>query len=59
MGGGDNPSIGSFSEHVVVQCHQVIEAPSYIDDIHIAAWPVAGVTAWRFANLSLQKSSFL
>ena len=47
LGGGDHPPIGTFSEHVVVESHQVIEAPDYIDDVHIAAWPVAGLTAWR------------
>ncbi|KAH9997735.1 NAD-binding protein [Russula compacta] len=47
LGGGDNPPIGTFSTYCVVSREQVIPTPAHLDDVHAAAWPVAGVTAWR------------
>src|SRR6266852_1120325 len=47
LGGGENPPIGTFSTYCVVSREQVIPTPSHLDDVHAAAWPVAGVTAWR------------
>ncbi|KAH9079685.1 hypothetical protein EDB83DRAFT_2504048 [Lactarius deliciosus] len=47
LGGGDNPPIGSFASHVVVERDQVIQTPAHLEDVHAAAWPVGGVTAWR------------
>lgn len=47
LGGGRFSPFGTFSEYVVVERDQVIETPSHLDDVHIAAWPLAGVTAWR------------
>jgi len=48
LGGGDNPPIGTFSTYVIVARGQVIHTPAHLDDVHAAAWPVAGVTAWRY-----------
>ena len=47
VGGVKNPDIGTFAEYVVVERDQVILAPDYLDDIHLAAWPLGGLTAWR------------
>ena len=38
---------GMLAEYVVMDQDQAIRAPSYLDDIHAAAVPVAGVTAWH------------
>jgi hypothetical protein len=43
--GGDNPPIGTFSTYCIVSREQVIPTPAHLDDVHAAAWPVAGVTA--------------
>lgn len=48
LGGGNRPALGVFSEFVVVERDQVIIAPDHLDDIHLAAWPLGGVTAWRY-----------
>lgn len=47
LGGGAYPPIGTFAEHVVVERDQVIPTPEHLDDVHVAAWPIGGVTAWR------------
>lgn len=47
LGGGINPPIGTFSTYVIVARDQVISTPAHLDDVHVAAWPVGGVTAWR------------
>ena len=49
LGGGSFPPLGTFSEYIVVERDQVIQTPKHLDDVHIAAWPVGGVTAWRSA----------
>ncbi|KAI5900674.1 NAD(P)-binding protein [Schizophyllum commune H4-8] len=49
LGGGKVPPIGTFSEYVVVERDEVISSPSHLDDVHAAAWPLAGLTAWRAA----------
>ncbi|KAI0063454.1 NAD-P-binding protein [Artomyces pyxidatus] len=49
VGGGRLPPIGTFTEYVVVERDQVVLTPEYLDDVHAAAWPVGGVTAWRAA----------
>ncbi|KAI1788391.1 NAD(P)-binding protein [Ganoderma leucocontextum] len=38
---------GTFAQYVVVDRDQVIPTPDHLDDVHAAAWPVGGVTAWR------------
>lgn len=48
-GGVKNPDIGTFAEYVVMERDQVILAPEYLDDVHLAAWPLGGLTAWRYA----------
>jgi NADPH:quinone reductase-like Zn-dependent oxidoreductase len=45
LGGGRKPALGTFSEYVVVQGDQVMLAPNHLDDVHMAAWPLAGLTA--------------
>lgn len=47
LGGGALPPIGTFAEYVVVERDQVIPTPSHLDDVQMAAWPLAGLTAWR------------
>lgn len=46
------PAIGTFAEYVVVERDEVLQTPPYLDDVHAAAWPLAGVTAWRFVSLA-------
>ncbi|THH29845.1 hypothetical protein EUX98_g4356 [Antrodiella citrinella] len=48
-GGGDMAPLGTFAQYVVVDRDQVIASPAHLDDEHVAAWPLAGVTAWRAA----------
>jgi NADPH:quinone reductase-like Zn-dependent oxidoreductase len=33
---------------VVVQRAEVIPTPAHLSDEQIAAWPLAGLTAWRY-----------
>ncbi|KAJ6607588.1 hypothetical protein B0H10DRAFT_1817694 [Mycena sp. CBHHK59/15] len=47
LGGTSFPLLGTFSEYVVVDRQEVILTPSHLDDVQIAAWPLAGLTAWR------------
>jgi NADPH:quinone reductase-like Zn-dependent oxidoreductase len=47
LGGGENPPIGTFASHVIVERDQVIPTPAHLEDVHAAAWPLGGVTAWR------------
>ncbi|OCB84202.1 NAD-binding protein [Sanghuangporus baumii] len=47
VGGNRFPSFGVFSEFVKISRDQVVEAPEHLEDHHAAAWPLAGVTAWR------------
>uniref|UniRef100_A0A8H8CPC1 Enoyl reductase (ER) domain-containing protein n=1 Tax=Psilocybe cubensis TaxID=181762 RepID=A0A8H8CPC1_PSICU len=54
LGGGVYPPIGTFAEHVVVERDQVIPTPEHLDDVHIAAWPIGGVTAWRAVAVNAQ-----
>ncbi|CAL1705392.1 unnamed protein product [Somion occarium] len=46
-GGGFMSPLGTFAQYVVVERDQVIPSPDHLDDEHISAWPVGGVTAWR------------
>ena len=52
MGGGNLPPLGTFAEFVTVEREQVILSPDHLDDEHTAAWPLGGLTAWRYALLS-------
>ncbi|KAI0345388.1 NAD(P)-binding protein [Trametopsis cervina] len=54
MGGIRALPIGAFSQYVVVEREHVIETPEHLDDEHIAAWPVGGVTAWRAVSVNAQ-----
>jgi len=47
LGGTTYPLIGTFCEYVVVEREEVIPSPEHLDDVHTAAWPLGGVTAWR------------
>jgi NADPH:quinone reductase-like Zn-dependent oxidoreductase len=51
LGGVKFPPVGTFTEYIVVDRDQVIRTPDHLTDIQAAAWPVGGVTAWRFAFL--------
>ena len=48
FGGVSFPPHGTFTEYIVVERDQVFLTPEYLDDVHIAAWPVGGLTAWRY-----------
>ncbi|KAI5124373.1 hypothetical protein M0805_008976 [Coniferiporia weirii] len=52
LGGGSFPSLGVFSDFVAVERDQVIVAPDHLEDHHAAAWPLAGVTAWRAVSVA-------
>ncbi|TFY67440.1 hypothetical protein EVG20_g3946 [Dentipellis fragilis] len=52
MGGGKLPAIGAFSEYVAVERDQVIPSPEHLDDVHVAAWPIGGVTSWRAVHVN-------
>ncbi|KIM48515.1 hypothetical protein M413DRAFT_437742 [Hebeloma cylindrosporum] len=54
LGGGSFPPLGTFAEYVVVERSQVIQTPEHLDDVHIAAWPVGGLTAWRAVSVNAQ-----
>lgn len=45
LGGG--MGLGTFAQYAFVQRDQVILTPDHLDDVHMAAWPLGGVTAWR------------
>ncbi|KAG8901732.1 hypothetical protein FRB99_005122 [Tulasnella sp. 403] len=47
VGGLDFPILGTFSEYVVVERDEVIEVPNHLSFDQAAAWPCAGLTAWR------------
>ncbi|KAJ7087673.1 NAD-P-binding protein [Mycena belliarum] len=47
LGGSSFPLLGTFAEYVVVPRAEVVLTPSYLTDVQIAAWPLAGLTAWR------------
>ncbi|KLO14192.1 NAD(P)-binding protein [Schizopora paradoxa] len=57
LGGCNFPSLGTFAEFITVSREQVIIAPSHLSDVNAAAWPLAGVTAWRAVkvNANIQK----
>ncbi|KAK7043234.1 hypothetical protein VNI00_008588 [Paramarasmius palmivorus] len=54
IGGVKFPTIGTFSEYVVVARDQVLLSPEHLDDVSVAAWPLAGVTAWRATMINGQ-----
>ena len=54
LGGGKFPALGGFSDYIKVERSQVIEVPNHLEDHHAAAWPLAGVTAWRFVHSTLK-----
>ncbi|KAJ7205492.1 hypothetical protein GGX14DRAFT_522625 [Mycena pura] len=47
LGGAAFPPLGTFTEYVVVDRGEVIATPAHLTDEQAAAWPLAGVTAWR------------
>lgn len=47
VGGVAYPPLGYFANYVVVDRSLVIKSASHLDDVHMAAWPLAGLTAWR------------
>ena len=49
VGGGSFPDIGTFADFIVVEKDEVIEIPEHLSFEQAAAWPCAGVTAWRYA----------
>ncbi|KAJ7049362.1 chaperonin 10-like protein [Mycena amicta] len=51
LGSSTSPAIGTFSEYVVVARDEVIKTPAHLTDEQAAAWPLAGLTAWRCIHL--------
>ncbi|KAJ7580726.1 hypothetical protein C8J56DRAFT_867089 [Mycena floridula] len=51
IGGVKFPPIGTFAEYVIVEREEVVQTPEHLDDVHMAAWPVGGLTAWRAAMI--------
>ncbi|KAJ7138197.1 NAD-P-binding protein [Mycena epipterygia] len=47
LGSTSFPPLGTFAEYVVVRREEVIPTPIHLTDEQIAAWPLAGLTAWR------------
>jgi D-arabinose 1-dehydrogenase-like Zn-dependent alcohol dehydrogenase len=47
LGSGITVPAGVFAEYVVVDRAECIPTPAHLDDVHAAAWPLGGVTAWR------------
>ncbi len=47
LGGIKAIPLGTFSQYVAVERDQVVESPAHLDDEHVAAWPLGGLTAWR------------
>ncbi|KAF8802847.1 NAD(P)-binding protein [Phlegmacium glaucopus] len=54
FGGVSFPPHGTFTEYIVVERDQVFLTPEHLDDVHIAAWPVGGLTAWRAVAVNAQ-----
>ncbi|KAJ7279681.1 hypothetical protein C8J57DRAFT_1448907 [Mycena rebaudengoi] len=54
VGGTSFPPLGTFSEYLVVNRNEVIVTPKHLSHVQIAAWPLAGLTAWR-ATIVLAK----
>ncbi|OCH93814.1 NAD(P)-binding protein [Obba rivulosa] len=54
LGGGSRVPIGTFTQYVVVERDEVIPTPDHLDDIHAAAWPLGGLTAWRAVVVNAQ-----
>ncbi|KZP00117.1 NAD(P)-binding protein [Calocera viscosa TUFC12733] len=44
---GNQPDDGTFSEYMDVLVENVSAAPEGLDDVHLAALPSSGITAWR------------
>ncbi|KZP00116.1 NAD(P)-binding protein [Calocera viscosa TUFC12733] len=44
---GNQPDDGTFSEYMDVLAENVSAAPEGLDDVHAAALPLSGLTAWR------------
>ncbi|KAJ7726159.1 NAD-P-binding protein [Mycena maculata] len=42
------PPLGTFAEYVVVERTEALPTPSHLTDKQAAAWPIAGLTAWRY-----------
>ncbi|TFY69201.1 hypothetical protein EVJ58_g551 [Rhodofomes roseus] len=47
--GGTKVHVGTFAQYAVVDRSDVIPTPEHLDDVHAAAWPISGLTAWRSA----------
>ena len=58
VGGGSNPPLGTFADYVIVERNQVIRSPDHLDDIQVSAWPLAGLTAWRFVFVAMMYPSY-
>ncbi|KAJ3714923.1 hypothetical protein DFJ43DRAFT_1102913 [Lentinula guzmanii] len=57
VGGVRWPALGTFAEYVVVEKDKVLPSAPHLSDIDMAAWPTAGLTAWRatMVNAEVQR----
>ncbi|KAJ7644825.1 NAD(P)-binding protein [Roridomyces roridus] len=51
LGSSAFPPIGTFSEYVAVSRDEVIPTPAHLTDEQAAAFPLAGLTAWRAVSV--------
>jgi len=54
LGGVKFPDIGTMTGLLAVDRSQVLEAPDHLSDEQLAAWPLAGITAWRAVAVKAQ-----
>lgn len=54
LGCGVTVPSGLFSEYFAIDSHNLIAVPDYLSDEEAAAWPVAGLTAWRAITVNAQ-----
>ncbi|KAJ4480089.1 NAD-P-binding protein [Lentinula aciculospora] len=47
IGGVRWPALGTFAVYVIVEKDNIVPSAPHLSDIDMAAWPVAGITAWR------------
>lgn len=56
LGGVRHPDYGTMIGLLAVDRSQVLEAPDHLTDEQVAAWPLAGITAWRAVVIKAQVS---
>ncbi|EMD38123.1 hypothetical protein CERSUDRAFT_113271 [Gelatoporia subvermispora B] len=54
LGGNTKAPFGTFTQYVAIERDEVIPTPDHLDDVHAAAWPLGGLTAWRAVVVNAQ-----